>query len=140
MTPLGHRHLSLTTPTTPASVPLARHAARVALCTWDVAADEPAAETTLLVVTELVTNSVLHARKTSPHVDVNLTSDRETFALEVHDRHPCCPVPLMQARAEGSGWGLRMIEDIVATSGGTSQTLPDADGKGKTIRVVLPRG
>ena len=81
--------------------------ARRALRSWMVAlacADE-LVEDAALVVSETVTNAVVHARS-APRLRVNIVDDR--LRLEVHDTSPELPV-LRAASAVADGQGLRIV-------------------------------
>jgi anti-sigma regulatory factor (Ser/Thr protein kinase) len=61
----------------------------------------------LLVVSELVTNSVTHAGSDSVLVAV---LDDHRLRIEVHDRHPDPPVPIDPTSS--GGFGLAIIEAV----------------------------
>lgn len=129
-------HESFTLAATKASVPKARHQVRAALARWGL--DAAATDTALLILTELVTNVVLHASAVSPQVDVAVALRADHLVIAVHDLHPFRPRVLPACRPEGGGWGLKMVTDLATESGGTVDVLPDADRHGKTVRVTLP--
>jgi two-component sensor histidine kinase len=133
-----HHWHHFTKPATPASVPAARLRARKALADFGVAPEHPTAATALLVLTELATNCVTHAADRSPYFDVGIALDAGSLVIAVHDRHPYRPRPLPQPYPEGGGWGLKMVADLAASTGGTTQVPADPDGCGKTVRVRLP--
>jgi len=95
-------------PTT-ASVPTARRFARAALseCTADV-------ETVVLLVSEVVTNAVLHARS-----DIRLVvEDRDDVArVEVHDGSPMLPRMHSFRRVAATGRGLRLLDTLAQAWG-----------------------
>jgi anti-sigma regulatory factor (Ser/Thr protein kinase) len=132
--PAHHESFSLAA--AKASVPKARHQVRDALARWGL--DTASTDTALLILTELVTNAVLHASALSPQVDIAVALEAEHLAIMVHDLHPFRPRVLPACRPEGGGWGLKMVTDLATESGGTVDLLPDADRQGKTVRVTLP--
>ncbi len=86
------------------SVRLARHAAHVVLSVWELAYME---ETVVLIVSELVTNAVRHARETDV-VEVDLHATRTCLRIEIQDSDRHWPQPgfvLVDALADK--WGVR---------------------------------
>ncbi|MBB5933097.1 ATP-binding protein [Streptomyces zagrosensis] len=135
---LAHRSFSL--PTIAASVPTARREARQLLVAWLLADEHPLADAALLILSELVTNSVRHAAVSSPLSDITLTLSPDALIIAVHDRHPTLPAPLPEARPDGSGGrGLAIVAALADEVGGGLRVAPDEDGLGKTSTVHLPR-
>jgi anti-sigma regulatory factor (Ser/Thr protein kinase) len=88
---------------------LAPRRARQALRSWlgDVDCDEPVPDDALLVVTELVTNVVMH---TASDPVVVADFDDHRLRIEVHDHDPHGPVP---APAAASGrFGLTILDSL----------------------------
>ena len=108
-------------PPTTDSVPVARRHAREQL--RDSSAD---VDTVVLLVSEVVTNAVLHARS-----DVILTvSDHgETARVEVRDSSPMPPRLHRFAVESATGRGLRLLDQL-ALRWGADQV---AEGLGKTV-------
>jgi two-component sensor histidine kinase len=131
---LQHRHV-LTLPTVTASVALARRTAEYVYSSWGVNAGHPVLAPALLILSELVTNSVRHAAATSPSLDVIYAAGGGVLAFAVHDRHPHVPSLIIFARPTG---GLAMIAELTHELGGTSTIRPDADSDGKSIWITLP--
>lgn len=106
-------------PTT-ASVPMARRFARTTLseCSADV-------DTVLLLVSEVVTNAVLHARS-----DIRLVvEDRDDVArVEVHDGSPMPPRMLHFRLTAATGRGLRLLDQLSQTWG-----VDAVSGTGKVV-------
>ncbi|WP_406865082.1 ATP-binding protein [Streptomyces sp. HUAS MG47] len=129
------RHV-LTVPTVPASVRLVRETAEMTFAEWGIGASHPAVGPALLVLSELVTNSVRHAAVTSASLTVTFASGTSALALAVHDRHPyhpgICAVP-----GDDRG-GLAAVAEVTASSGGTCVVRRDADGGGKAVWITLP--
>jgi anti-sigma regulatory factor (Ser/Thr protein kinase) len=87
---------------------------------------EDVATTVALVVSELATNAVLHAR-TAFEVRVDV---RDRYVrVEVHDGTGRRPVRKYFSDTAASGRGLRLIEELCDAWG----VEPDSDGSGKTV-------
>ncbi|MBQ0827129.1 ATP-binding protein [Streptomyces tagetis] len=129
---LTHRHY-LTLPTRPGAVRLARETAELALAEWGVDAHHPAVGPALLILGELVANSVRHAAPLSPQVTVGYGAGPGRLAFTVHDLHPGLP-PLREAVSGG----LATVRELVLGLGGTAVVRADADGRGKSVGVSLP--
>ncbi|MFF0292333.1 ATP-binding protein [Kitasatospora sp. NPDC004615] len=127
--------------TVPASVPEARRGVRAELAARGLDADHPLTDTVLLVVSELVTNTVRHAAVRSPRTTLQLDFAADELTVRVHDRHPHCPHRRETPHPDGSGgWGLNLVHELAQLAGGGTATLADADGGGKTMLVRLPLG
>jgi anti-sigma regulatory factor (Ser/Thr protein kinase) len=87
---------------------------------------EAAAHTASLVVSELVTNAVVHAR-TPLEVRVLVAGDR--VRIEVHDQTAGQPRRRSPTTHATGGRGLRMVEALCHAWG----VETDADGAGKTV-------
>ena len=97
---------------------LARRATRDALTAWRVAHLE---ETALLVVSELVTNAVLHARAGASAIALRLETSGDRLRIEIHDGDPCGPDPRTPTPLDESGFGLLLVE-AMADKWGVLQT------------------
>ncbi|MEU9648754.1 ATP-binding protein [Streptomyces sp. NPDC048110] len=134
---LPHRHV-LTLPTTPPAVRVARETAEQALAEWGVNPGHRAVAPALLILSELVTNSVRHASPLSEQVTVTYAVGDDCLAFAVHDRHPHRP------RLNGAGTGgrrrggLATVMELTGELGGTAVVRGDDDGRGKSIWVTLP--
>ncbi|MFJ5293952.1 ATP-binding protein [Streptomyces sp. NPDC088348] len=126
-------------PVSHASAREARCLAREALSKWGFDASEPVVDTTLVILTELVTNSVLHAAQVSARVGVSLALSRGRLTVAVHDDHPHCPRPKTET-ADEHGRGLRIVHELAAEMGGHVHLRPDRGRQGKTVVVVLGPG
>ncbi|MEU8972112.1 ATP-binding protein [Streptomyces monashensis] len=133
---LPHRH-ALTVPTLPAAVRVARETAERALVEWGIGLRHPVVDPALLILSELVTNSVRHAAALSPELTVYYAAGRDCLAYGVHDRHPHQPALYASVTGTGSG-GLGTVMELVLACKGTAVVRGDCDGKGKTIWVTLP--
>jgi anti-sigma regulatory factor (Ser/Thr protein kinase) len=117
---------------------LARETAEQALLEWGVGLRHPAVDPALLILSELVTNSVRHAAALSPQLTVIFAAGSDCLAFAVHDRHPYQP-PLHATRTgTGVAGGLGTVMELTLGLGGTAVTRADADGRGKSIWITLP--
>ncbi|MFD9123112.1 ATP-binding protein [Streptomyces bottropensis] len=132
---LPHRHV-LTLATMPSAVRTARETAEQALAEWGIDLRHPAVGPALLILSELVTNSVRHAAVLSPQLTVVYAAGVDCLAFAVHDRHPYQP-PLYDPVTDGAG-GLATVMELTLGLGGTAVVRGDADLKGKSIWITLP--
>ncbi|MEU6201308.1 ATP-binding protein [Streptomyces sp. NPDC047061] len=133
---LPHRHV-LTLPSEPSAVRSARETAEQTLVEWGIGLRHPAVEPALLILAELVTNSVRHAAVLSPTVTVIYAAGRDCLAFAVHDRHPYQP-PLYGAVTGTGTSSLATVMELTLALGGTAVVRADADGGGKSIWITLP--
>ncbi|GGR68477.1 ATPase [Streptomyces humidus] len=135
---LPHRHV-LTLPAEPSAVRAARETAEQALVEWGIGLRHPTVDPALLILSELVTNTVRHAAVLSPTTTVIYAAGADCLAFAVHDRHPYHP-PLYGAAtgADAGGGGLATVMELVLSLGGTALVRGDADGRGKSIWITLP--
>ncbi|MDP9073058.1 MAG: ATP-binding protein [Actinomycetota bacterium] len=91
--------------------------------------DGASAEVAELLVSELVTNAVLH---TGTEIEVALASSPAGVRVEVADRSPVRPSPKQYSADAGTGRGLLLVETL-ATSWGV---VPSATGK--VVWFTLP--
>ncbi|MCW7947320.1 ATPase [Streptomyces hygroscopicus] len=133
---LPYRHV-LTVPAEPSAVRLARETAQQALVEWGIGLRHPTVDPALLIVSELVTNSVRHAAALSPQVTVIYAAGADCLAFAVHDRHPYQPPLYGSDTGTGTG-GLATVMELVLGLGGTAVVRADADGQGKSIWITLP--
>ncbi len=92
---------------------------------------EAVAASAALVVSELTTNAILHAR-TPFEVRVEMLD--ETVRIEVHDGSTRSPAVRHFTAESTSGRGLRLVDDLCREWG----YVPDPDGGGKTVWAELP--
>lgn len=97
------------------------------LARWDC---HDVLDTINLLVSELVTNVVVHAR-TEAEVAVLLTPS--SLRVEVSDESAAAPAPRVAARTDTSGRGLELVEAMATAWGITPR------GTGKTIWFEVPR-
>lgn len=110
----------------------ARHArqfARETLTAWGVGGSE---DTVALLVSELVTNAVLHART---QVEVRLEGDGRLLRIEVRDRNTRRPVRERVPVDATTGRGLALVEAVADRWG----VQPHADGKVVWCELTLDR-
>lgn len=131
---LHHRHV-MTVPMAPGAVARARETAEDVYRAWGIDRAHPVMGPALLILSELVTNSVRHAATASPQATVTYAAGADVLAFAVHDRHPHQPDLVEFAVAGG---GLAMIAELTAELGGTCTVRPDADGGGKNMWITLP--
>ncbi|HEU5151434.1 MAG TPA: ATP-binding protein [Iamia sp.] len=106
----------------PRSVGHARRFASATLEGWGVAAE--LIDTCVLLVSELATNAVLHAR-----TPFTVTIERRpVLRVEVHDGDPRLPHPRDYGPEASSGRGLHLVELLSQSSG----TVTSPDG-GKAV-------
>lgn len=123
----------------PQAVAQARSAARQAFTAWILDLDDPAVDTAIVVLSELVTNAVKHARLLCKVADVTLGLVGCVLSVSVHDRHPYRPRALPAPHSDGRGGrGLALVRDLVAEAGGRTSVPIDADRHGKSMCVEIP--
>ena len=113
---------------TPQAVGLARQATHEALAAWRMADLE---ETAVLLVSELVTNAVRHARTGGSALVLRLETGGTWLRIEVHDADPRWPEPRTPDRFDGSGFGFVLIEALADKWGVREATI------GKAVWVEL---
>jgi serine/threonine-protein kinase RsbW len=131
MTAEGTRwRLHLTLPVADRSVRLARQATRIGLAAWRLAHVE---ETAVLLVSELVTNAVRHARG-SGAVTLDLHASRTWLRIEVRDADRHWPQPRIPDESDESGFGFVLV-DALAGKWGVRETET-----GKAVWAELDTG
>ncbi|KUM99601.1 hypothetical protein AQI95_38430 [Streptomyces yokosukanensis] len=126
----------------------ARAFTRKSLCHWGEA--EELVEAAVLVVCELVTNSVCHGSRPPPArhrhaacpdergpgspITLTLELRPDVLHAEVHDRSPELPVPRSAGNDDDCGRGLAIVTALAG-----SWTAGWAPGGGKWVRACLPR-
>ncbi|MFE9257461.1 ATP-binding protein [Streptomyces sp. NPDC006879] len=133
-----HQEVSVTLPSDPASVAVARRYVAEALSEWGLPDGDGAADTVRLIVSELATNAVQHTFGQSPTFTVVLALEREEWLrIGVTDSHPRWPRRLPAAVQQDNGRGMVIIRWLTAESGGRLSVSP-VEGGGKTVSVALP--
>ncbi|MGX1912692.1 ATP-binding protein [Streptomyces phaeochromogenes] len=133
---LPHRHV-FTLPAQPSAVRTAREAAERVLPEWGISLRHPAVDRALLILCELVANSVRHAAVLSPKMTVIYAAGAGCLAFAVHDRHPYQP-PLYASVTDAGAGGLATVMELTLGLGGSAVVRGDADGQGKSIWITLP--
>jgi two-component sensor histidine kinase len=134
----GYR-ITFAVPTEASGAAAARRVAREILVAWGLDLDDPVVDSSIVIISELVTNTAKHAAVLCRQADVTLALTYGCLVLAVHDRHPHRPKALLNPHPDDSGgWGLQLVRDLAAEAGGRTDVPADADGRGKTVRVELP--
>jgi len=97
---------------------MARQVARDALMSWHLT---HLTDTAILLISELVTNAVLHARTNGLGLALQLEVHRTWLRIEVHDADLREPQPRTPAGLEESGLGLVLV-DALADRWGVEET------------------
>jgi anti-sigma regulatory factor (Ser/Thr protein kinase) len=84
---LPFRHV-LTLPSEPSAVRIARETGEQALTEWGVSLRHPTVGPALLILGELVTNTVRHAAAVSPQVTIICAADGDCPPIAVHSDLP----------------------------------------------------
>ncbi len=116
---------TLRLPPRPASVPEARRFVLRCLSQWSL---EDLCETTALLVSEVVSNSVLHART---DLVVTATARAGSVEVRVSDRSLVAPVQRRHSSDATTGRGVQLLDRLAASW----EVLPE-DG-GKTVRFTV---
>ncbi|MEU6462334.1 ATP-binding protein [Streptomyces sp. NPDC046976] len=111
--PTGHPGYSETLPRDPESAATARRLVCVALSTWGL---DELTDDAVLIVTELVTNAVRHARRRSIRVMVERIAPR-TVRVAVADFSHALPVPCAPKNDEEGGRGLALVVALATNWG-----------------------
>ena len=107
------RRLLMTLPASSESVRTGRHATRVVLSAWRLSRLE---ENAVLVVSELLTNAVRHARDTDA-IELDLHVTRAWLRIEIQDRDRQWPRPRVLDELSESGFGFVLIDALAAKWG-----------------------
>ncbi|MFJ5646124.1 ATP-binding protein [Streptomyces sp. NPDC093223] len=137
---ISHHVNHFVVPVSRASVPEARNLTRAALADWGFTAGTRLADVAALIVTELVTNSVVHAAESTSNVAVTLRLRDGRLTVEVYDDHPRGP-RLGSARAgDEHGRGLHIIHCLATEWDGRVHVRTFPGRPGKAVVVMLERG
>ena len=118
----------MTLPAVGQAAGLARRQTRDALASWELGQLE---ETAVLLVSELVSNAVRHARSSASGLQLRLAASRSCLRIEVTDADPRPPQPRAPAGLDESGFGFVLV-DALASSWGV-----DHAAAGKTVWIEL---
>ncbi|WP_095935036.1 ATP-binding protein [Streptomyces sp. Tue6028] len=118
----------------PAEVGRARRWARSRLAGSGIGADEPLAETLILLVSELVTNAVVHTGCPAVlRLSLPDGCEAATVRLEVADTSARPPIPRHAEGDETNGRGLELVDGLADRWGW------NAEGAGKRIWCEVDR-
>nr|WP_223182797.1 MULTISPECIES: ATP-binding protein [unclassified Streptomyces] len=115
----------------PAEVGRARRWARSRLAGSGIGEDEPLAETLVLIVSELVTNAVVHTG--CPAVLRMLFAAEGSVRVEVSDRSSRPPLPRHALGDDTNGRGLELVDGLADRWGW------EPEGAGKSIWCEIDR-
>jgi anti-sigma regulatory factor (Ser/Thr protein kinase) len=101
-------------PATEQAPGMARQAAREALASWRLA---DLMDTAVLLISELVTNAVLHARNGGSGLVLHLAIHGSWLRIEVHDADLRAPRPRTPAGLDESGFGFVLVDSLADTWG-----------------------
>jgi anti-sigma regulatory factor (Ser/Thr protein kinase) len=133
-----HQEVSVTLPSDPASVSVARKYVVGILGEWGLPDGAPAGDTVALIISELTTNAVQHTFGQSPTFTIDLQLDcDEQLHIGVTDSHPRWPQRLPAAVQQDNGRGMMIVRYLAAESGGRLSVTPTKEG-GKTVWISLP--
>ena len=120
----------------PRRVAEARRLARTALEAWEVARED--AETVVLVVSELVTNAVRHARTPADRrIGLRVTRPgTDRVRVEVDDADSTVPQQRTPTTDDESSRGLPLVAAVSSRHG----VCPRHHGIGKTVWAEIPTG
>jgi len=107
------RRLLMTLPACSESVRTGRHTTRVVLSAWRLPSLE---ENAVLVVSELLTNAIRHARDTDA-IELDLHATRACLRIEIQDRDRQWPRPRVVNELSESGFGFVLIDALAAKWG-----------------------
>ena len=119
----------------PVQVGRAREQARKTLPGWGLGEH---ADLTELIVSELVTNAMVHG---DGQIEVRLScAARGDLWVEVRDDGAGRPVRQRPGTDDEWGRGLALIDDLIELYGGARGVEEDRNGPGKTVFVAVPLG
>ena len=129
----------LTAPAVDSSVPQLRHAVRDLVRRQRAPLTDDTLQGLLLILSELVTNSVKHAALLSPEIGVELSIGSGWVRVAVEDAHPYRPKALEADpdQQHTGGRGLLLVKTIVAEAGGLCDVEQTGAG-GKVVWAALP--
>lgn len=134
-TPLISEEWMMSYPMIPASVQLARRHARTRLTLWEWPGN---VDDAILVISELTTNAVKHARRPGHELWLRLTLWKEPEVLEIEVADPAATeLPKFPTfPPEEAGRGLHLVNSLTS-----NLTWTTRKHVGKAVRAVLsPRG
>lgn len=128
-----------TAPALDSSVPRLRHTVRDLLGRQGRAVSEDLLQGVLLVLSELVTNSVRHAALLSPEIGVEVSIGQGWLKVAVEDSHPYRPKALDADpdQEQTGGRGLLLVKMITMEAGGLCDVEQTGTG-GKIVWAAFP--
>lgn len=128
-----------TAPTLDSSVPQLRQAVRELVRRQRAPVTDEVLQGVLLILSELVTNSVRHAALLSPEVAVELSLGSGWVRVAVEDAHPYRPKALEADphQKHTGGRGLLLVKAVTAEAGGVCDVEQTGSG-GKVVWAALP--
>lgn len=129
----------LTAPATDTSVPGLRREVRDLLSRQPAHLPEELLDAALLILSELVTNSVRHAALLSPEIGVEVSLGGGWLRVAVEDSHPYRPKALAPepGQEHTSGRGLLLVKTLTSEAGGACDVEQTGSG-GKVVWAALP--
>jgi hypothetical protein len=124
---VGQRTAVFEVPPSATALSDARRFAAATLAEWDLPGS--VAEDAILIVSELVTNAIVHGR---PPVRLRLVRAPRELAIEVDDDAGAIPRKLHASLDDINGRGLAIVAEI------GSRWAARANGRGKTVWSTLP--
>jgi two-component sensor histidine kinase len=126
-------------PALDSSVPQLRHAVRDLIRRLQAPVDDDLLQGLMLILSELVTNSVRHAALLSPDIGVELSLGADWVRIAVEDAHPYRPKALEADpdQEHTGGRGLLLVKAFTAEAGGRCDVEQTGAG-GKVIWAALP--
>ena len=106
---MPQRAWTVVLPRHPRAAAVARRSAGETLRWWGL---DDVAEAALLVISELVSNAVLHARASGPSLELRLRAGSTRLRVEVHDTDARPPQLRRPAGLDEGGRGLLLVEAI----------------------------
>ncbi|MCW2542888.1 MAG: hypothetical protein JWM40_440 [Frankiales bacterium] len=121
----GPLSAELVLPPDVSSVGVGRRFVRETLARWDL---DRLTDTAVLLTSEVVTNSVLHART---EIVLSVRNDGGTVTISVHDGSPHLPRPRLHSVDATTGRGLELLDRLA------QEWHVDADRDGKTLTFTV---
>ncbi|MFH9353513.1 ATP-binding protein [Kitasatospora sp. NPDC017646] len=120
-------------PASPSIVAPVRHRVMATLRAWGIRLDEETAGDIAVVVSELVTNSVVHAG--GDLVNIAVYAGRDRLLIEVYDASPQAPASGIADEEDTSGRGLFLVEALAVCHGSS----PTPQGKKTWAELDISR-
>ncbi|MER6462032.1 ATP-binding protein [Streptomyces sp. NPDC001288] len=137
---VSHHVNCFVVPVRPESVPQARNLTCATLACWGFAPGTQLVDSIAVIVTELVTNSVVHAAEATSSVTVTLRLWGGRLTVQVYDDHPGRPRLDSAHAADEHGRGLHIIHDLAMEWDGCVELRACPGRPGKAVVVMLESG